>query len=86
MMALASDAANIRFGVGNKVNAAQLLNVVRDEDKGNDIWTVFNRIQENLTQSNRIKDANKKLLGGVNNVYEDTRINKELFQLVHSYA
>jgi hypothetical protein len=86
MMALASDAANVRFGIGNKVNAAQLLNVIRDEDKGNDIWTVFNRIQENLTQSNRIKDANMKLLGGVSNVYEDTRINKELFQLAHSYA
>ena len=33
-----------------------------------------------------VKDVNEKLLGGVSNVYEDTRINKELFQLAHAYA
>jgi hypothetical protein len=63
-----------------------LLNTVRDEDRGDDVWTVFNRIQENLTQPQRIFDETGKLLDGVTNVNEDTRINKELFQLAHSYA
>ena len=50
------------------------------------MWTVFNRIQENLTQPQRILDENGKKMGGVSNVDEDTRINKELFQLAYSYA
>jgi hypothetical protein len=31
------------------VNVDDLLTVNRIEDEGNDLWTVFNRIQENLT-------------------------------------
>lgn len=85
-MAMATDAAAIRFGKGHEINIEQLLNVVRDEDKGDDVWTIFNRIQENLTQPHRISDNNGRLLSGVNGVYEDTRVNKELFQLAHSYA
>ena len=49
-MNLATQAADIRFGKGHRVDVSQLLNVVREEDKGDDDWTVFNRIQENLTQ------------------------------------
>jgi hypothetical protein len=85
-MALATDAATLRFGTDHDINIEQLLNVVRNEDRGDDVWTVFNRIQENLTQPQRIFDENGRLLEGVSNASEDTRINKELFQLAHAYA
>ena len=85
-MAMATRAATLRFGKNHRINVDQLLNTVRDEDKGDDVWTVFNRIQENLTQPFRIFDETGKLLDGVTNVNEDTRINKELFQLAHAYA
>jgi hypothetical protein len=85
-MALATDAATLRFGTDHNINIEQLLNVVRDEDKGDDVWTVFNRIQENLTQPHRIVDNNGRMMNGVGNVNEDTRINKELFQLAYAYA
>jgi hypothetical protein len=52
----------------------------------NDVWTVFNRIQENLTQPHRIVDDNGRMMSGVIGASEDTRINKELFQLAHAYA
>jgi hypothetical protein len=85
-MAMATRAATLRFGKNNSINVEQLLNTVRDEDKGDDVWTVFNRIQENLTQPFRIFDKTGKLLDGITNVNADTRINKELFQLAHAYA
>ena len=85
-MAMATRAATLRFGKNHRINVDQLLNTVRDEDKGDDVWTVFNRIQENLTQPYRIFDETGKLLDGVTNVNEDTRINKELYQLAHAYA
>jgi hypothetical protein len=81
-MVLATQAANVRFGKGHRIDVSQLLNVVRDEDKGEDVWTVFNRIQENLTQPHRITDHLGNIMNGVTNIEEDTRINKELFELV----
>ena len=81
-MHLATQAAEIRFGKGHRIDVSQLLNVVREEDKGEDVWTVFNRIQENLTQPHRITDHLGNIMNGITNVEEDTRINKELFELV----
>ena len=81
-MNLATQAAEARFGKGHRIDVSQLLNTVREEDKGDDVWTVFNRIQENLTQPHRITDVYGNNIGGVTDVAEDTRINKELFELV----
>jgi hypothetical protein len=85
-MDLATQAADARFGKGHRIDVSQLLNVVREEDNGDDVWTVFNRIQENLTQPHRITDHMGYIVGGVSDINEDTRINKELFQLAHAYA
>lgn len=79
-MELATEAARIRFGNASQFDVNQLLESIRPEDEGNDVWTVFNRIQENLTQSNRLVDKNGYNISGVSSVKEDTRINKELFQ------
>lgn len=85
MLSLAVKAAKIRFGDDyNKINTEQLLNVVRSEDRGDDLWTVFNRIQENLTKSNRIVDVNGHILSNDLSIEEDIRINKELSRLVMS--
>ncbi len=86
MMNLATQAADARFGKGHRIDVSQLLNVVREEDKGDDVWTVFNRIQENLTQPHRIIDNMGNMMSGVSDINEDTRINKELFELAHAYA
>jgi vacuolar-type H+-ATPase subunit I/STV1 len=51
----------------------QLLKVNRIEDEGNDLWTVFNRIQENLT-------------AGINNFNTDILVNQKLFTLADQYA
>ena len=83
---MAGVAARIRFGSNVKFDVDQLLNSIRPEDEDNDVWTVFNRIQENLTQAHRITDREGMMYGAVTDPSEDTRINKELFQLAHAYA
>jgi hypothetical protein len=50
-----------------------LLSVNRIEDEGNDLWTVFNRVQENLTAD-------------VSNFNFDIMLNKQLFSLADALA
>ena len=65
----AYNAAKLRFNKDDdKFDIDALLKVNRTEDEGNDVWTVFNRIQENLTHD--IKD--KKT---------DIWLNQQLFDL-----
>jgi hypothetical protein len=71
MQDLAYKAARLRFNESDEnFNPIDLLRVNRTEDKGNDIWTVFNRIQENLTHD--VKD--KQL---------DIWLNKQLYELAN---
>jgi hypothetical protein len=68
---LAYNAAKLRFNEDDdKFDIDALLKVNRVEDENNDVWTVFNRIQENLTHD-------------VVNKEEDIRINQQLFELVN---
>jgi hypothetical protein len=66
---LAFNAAKLRYNeTDENFNPNTLLKVNRVEDAGNDVWTVFNRIQENLTAD--VKD--KQL---------DIWLNKQLFEI-----
>jgi hypothetical protein len=73
MRKLAREAASLRYNDLEDINIDDLLTVNRVEDESNDLWTVFNRIQENLTHD-------------VNNMNEDIRLNKQLFSLANQYA
>ena len=73
MRKLALEAAKLRYNNLDDVNIDDLLAINRVEDESNDLWTVFNRIQENLTHD-------------VSNMNEDIRLNQQLFSLVESFA
>lgn len=73
MRKLATEAARLRYNDLDDINIDDLLTVNRVEDESNDLWTVFNRIQENLTHD-------------VSNMNEDIRLNKQLFSLANQYA
>lgn len=45
---LAASASELRFGKTSPIKPHQLLEVRRPEDQGNDLWTTFNVIQENV--------------------------------------
>jgi hypothetical protein len=83
---LAERAARLRFGDNVERHIInQLLDVRRNEDRDNDLYTVYNRVQEGLIKNNVLIDLHGKLLSGVNNIKEDIEINKQLFQLVEEY-
>jgi hypothetical protein len=73
MRKLAGEAARLRYSNLDEINIDDLFAVNRVEDESNDLWTVFNRIQENLTHD-------------VKNMSEDIRLNQQLFSLVENFA
>ena len=73
MRKLAIEAARLRYNNLDEINIDDLFAVNRVEDESNDLWTVFNRIQENLTHD-------------VTNMNEDIKLNQQLFSLVESFA
>jgi hypothetical protein len=73
MRKLAGEAARLRYTNLDEINIDDLFAVNRVEDESNDLWTVFNRIQENLTHD-------------IKNMNEDIRLNQQLFSLVENFA
>jgi hypothetical protein len=69
----AFNAASLRFDDMSEVNIEDIIRVNRIEDEGNDVWTVFNRIQESLTAD-------------ISNFNQDIRVNQQLFSLAEQYA
>ena len=71
-----------------KVDLKELLNPTRKEDMGNDVWSVFNVVQEKIIHGgfdyisgNKVRKARK-----VKNFKQDQKINKELFDLALEYV
>jgi hypothetical protein len=64
----------------------QLLNVHRDDDKGDDLWSVYNRLQENLIKSNMLVGPDGRIISGVGDPFENIRVNQDLYELVEAYA
>jgi len=67
----------------------ELLNPTRKEDNGNDMWSVYNVIQEKIIHgmfdvygvSGKVRKARK-----IKNFRQDTKVNQELYQLALSYV
>ena len=73
------------------ISAQKLLTPFRSEDRAEDLWTVFNRVQENLTQGG-LKDYARRNADGhwfprtraITGLDENTRINKGLWELAET--
>ena len=84
---LTNEALKIRFGDTNS-DAMQLNHIRRNEDVGDDLWTIFNRIQENLTSSTLLINENGQLVnrGRITSTSEDIKVNTQLTALAASYV
>jgi len=84
MVEFATKAATLR----NKqvVNALDLLNVTRDQDKGNDLWVIFNRVQEKIVNGNYNYGRKNRKARSIKNFQQDIKINEQLFELAESYV
>jgi hypothetical protein len=82
----AMKAAQIRFkGQFTEADAEKLLEIARPEDDGNDMWKIFNRIQEKLMGKGFKGENMKKAAKPITRATEDIRVNAELFKLAMSY-
>ena len=68
----------------DEVNASQ-----RTEDTGGDLWSSFNRIQENILEGNfkyKTKNGKLRFARPVKNFVQDVNLNKEMFKVALEYA
>ncbi len=85
------EAVERRWEDGRTLNIEQLLKVNRSADKGNDLWTVFNRVQEKLINGglDTSRKSGDKIIynktRAVRSIDENLRINKMLWALSESY-
>ena len=92
---LALDAMLIRAGIEPGSEKAKnfnyddetivdILDPKRKEDKGNDLWRVFNVVQEKITQGEfhaALKGAKVRKVRKIKSFEKDIKVNKELFRL-----
>jgi len=85
----ALEALGLRFDTENKIfNVEDLLTPTRKEDEGNDLWSVFNLVQEKLVHGmvdyrsgSKMRKARK-----IKNFQQDVALNTELYKLALQYA
>jgi hypothetical protein len=66
------------------IQAAQLLTCRRTDDLGNDLWSVLNKVQENLLRGglSRISSSGRRMrTRNITSIGEDVRINSRLWDL-----
>lgn len=84
--ALAISAATIRWPKTQPppVRPEDLLEVRRVEDKGNDLWTVFNRLQEAVTHGGTAHLNDRRYTRSIRSIDETLRVNKALWLAAES--
>jgi hypothetical protein len=84
------EALGIRFGEDSQnmeIDIQEFLKPERKEDNGNDLWVIYNRIQERLTQgtfsyrTNKVRKARK-----IKNFTQDLELNAKLYALAEQYV
>ena len=87
--AFAKAALQLRWGDDAPINTNRLLAAHRHEDVKGDLWTTFNRVQENMLKggvpgrSSTGRRTTTRAVGGVN---ENVKLNKALWTLADSMA
>jgi hypothetical protein len=92
MKSFAQKAINARFGeetLVTGINLDELLKPERQLDMGDNLWVVFNRVQEKLTQGSFMHvNAKGKLRKArtIKNFQQDIAMNEKLWELAEEYA
>jgi hypothetical protein len=89
MQKFALEALGLRFDTENKTfNVGEFLTPTRKEDKGNDLWSVFNLVQEKLVGGMVEYSSGSKIRKArhIKNFQQDIKLNSELYELALNYA
>jgi hypothetical protein len=90
-VALAEAAHTLRFEEGSTLaqtfNPEALLTPHRYADNGSDLWSVFNRVQENAVRGGKVRVGFKsRKIRSVSGIDESTKLNKALWTLAEKMA
>lgn len=92
MTKFASEAIKVRLGeerVATSEEIAELLKPRRTADEGNNLWVVFNRVQESVMRGGGMfVDSKGKMrkMKASTNIMVEAKQNKELWELAEAYA
>jgi hypothetical protein len=82
-------AAQLRFNdeISNTyIDIDGLLNIDRVEDEGNNLWSVFNRVQEKLISGRFTYGTKNRKARSIKNFNQDIKVNKELWEIANDYV
>jgi len=82
-------AAQLRFNdeiSDTYIDINGLLTIERDADAGNNLWAVFNRVEEKLMNGNFTYGTKKRKARSIKNFSQDLKINKDLWELANEYV
>jgi hypothetical protein len=85
----ALEALGLRFDTENKTfNVSEFLTPTRKEDEGNDLWSVFNLVQEKLVNGmiDYRTGSKQRKARRIKNFQQDVKLNSELYELALAYA
>ena len=82
----ATEAIKLVWDDTSKLNPAEFLQSRRHADKGDNLWLVFNRLQENLVRGGLTVAGSNRHTRGINSPIRDLKVNQDLFELAVKYA
>ena len=86
MRSFGRDAAKLRFEDPDDLTINTVLQARRTEDMGTDLWTVFNRTQENLIQGGFLVTNGRRRSRKITNIDKNVDINTRLWDVASSYS
>lgn len=92
MLDFARKALEVRFGAEQTQNITidlnELITPTRDEDRGSDLWSVFNVVQEKLVHGMFSYQTGTKMRKArkIKNFKQDIELNTKLFELANEYV
>jgi len=86
MRSFGREAAKLRFEDPDDLTINTVLQPRRGEDMASDLWTVFNRTQENLIQGGFLVTGGRRRSRAITNIDKNIDINTSLWDLASSYS
>jgi len=86
MRSFGLEASKLRFEDPDELTVNTVLQARRTEDTSSDLWTVFNRTQENLIQGGFLISGGRRRSRTITNIDKNVSINTGLWDLASSYS
>ena len=86
MRAFGREASKLRFENPDDLTINTVLQARRGEDMSSDLWTVFNRTQENLLRGGFLVSGGRRRSREITNIDKNIDINTSLWDIASSYS